>query len=41
MTTQTATEREMPRLKARYRSELEQRLKDELGLANIMQVPRP
>ena len=41
MTTQTATEREMPRLKARYRSELEQRLKDELELGNIMQVPRP
>ena len=40
MTTQT-TEREMPRLKARYRAELEQRLKDELGLGNIMQVPRP
>jgi large subunit ribosomal protein L5 len=39
-TTQT-TERPMPRLKARYRSELEQRLKDELGLDNIMQVPRP
>ena len=39
--TQTTTEREMPRLKARYRAELEQRLKDELGLANIMQVPRP
>jgi len=41
MTTQTTTEREMPRLKARYRSELEQRLKDELALGNIMQVPRP
>src|SRR4029450_6971469 len=40
MTTQT-TQREMPRLKARYRGEVEQRLKDELGLANIMQVPRP
>jgi large subunit ribosomal protein L5 len=40
MTTQT-TEREMPRLKARYRAELEQRLKDELALGNIMQVPRP
>ena len=39
--TQTTTEREMPRLKARYRSELEQRLKDELALGNIMQVPRP
>jgi large subunit ribosomal protein L5 len=40
MTTHT-TEREMPRLKARYRSELEQGLKDELALGNIMQVPRP
>ena len=39
--TQTTTEREMPRLKARYRAELEQRLKDELELGNIMQVPRP
>jgi large subunit ribosomal protein L5 len=41
MTTQTATEQEMPRLKARYRSELQQRLKDELELGNVMQVPRP
>ena len=40
MTTQT-TERELPRLKARYRAELTQRLKDDLGLGNIMQVPRP
>jgi large subunit ribosomal protein L5 len=40
MTTQT-TDREMPRLKARYRAEHTQRLKDELGLGNIMQVPRP
>ena len=39
--TQTTTEREMPRLKARYRSEVERRLKDELALGNIMQVPRP
>jgi large subunit ribosomal protein L5 len=39
--TQTATERPVPRLKARYRSELERRLKDELALGNIMQVPRP
>ena len=31
----------VPRLKARYRSELEQLLKDELGLDNIMQVPWP
>jgi large subunit ribosomal protein L5 len=39
--TQTATERPMPRLKARYREELRQRLKDELRLGNVMQVPRP
>jgi large subunit ribosomal protein L5 len=37
--TQTATE--VPRLKARYRAELQAQLKDELGLANVMQVPRP
>jgi large subunit ribosomal protein L5 len=39
--TQTSTERPVPRLKARYREELQQRLKDELELGNIMQVPRP
>jgi large subunit ribosomal protein L5 len=39
--TQTTTERPVPRLKARYREELERRLKDELGLGNVMQVPRP
>jgi large subunit ribosomal protein L5 len=39
--TQTTTQRPAPRLKARHRAELEQRLKDELGLGNIMQVPRP
>jgi large subunit ribosomal protein L5 len=39
--TQTATERPVPRLKARYREELQQRLKDELGLGNVMEVPRP
>jgi large subunit ribosomal protein L5 len=39
--TQTATERPVPRLKARYREELQQRLKDELELGNVMQVPRP
>jgi large subunit ribosomal protein L5 len=39
--TQTATERPVPRLKARYRSELQQRLKDDLGLGNVMQVPKP
>jgi len=37
--TQTATE--VPRLKVRYHAELRARLKDELGLANVMQVPRP
>jgi large subunit ribosomal protein L5 len=31
----------VPRLKARYRQELQQRLKDELALGNVMQVPRP
>jgi large subunit ribosomal protein L5 len=41
MTQATATERAVPRLKERYREELEQRLKDELALDNIMQVPRP
>jgi large subunit ribosomal protein L5 len=39
--TQTATERPVPRLKARYREELQQQLKDELRLGNVMQVPRP
>jgi len=39
--TQTATERPVPRLKARHREELQQRLKDDLGLGNVMQVPRP
>jgi large subunit ribosomal protein L5 len=41
MTQATATERAVPRLKERYREELERRLKDELALDNIMQVPRP
>ncbi|MFN2614597.1 MAG: 50S ribosomal protein L5, partial [Actinomycetota bacterium] len=30
----------IPRLKQRYRAEIAVRLKDELGLPNIMQVPR-
>jgi large subunit ribosomal protein L5 len=30
----------IPRFKARYNDEIRDRLKDELGLANIMQVPR-
>ena len=39
--TTTATQRPVPRMKVRYREELQQRLKDELGLGNVMQVPRP
>src|SRR5258706_12682780 len=35
-----ATETLTPRLKERYRSELVPALKQELGLANVMQVPR-
>ncbi|HJR44243.1 MAG TPA: 50S ribosomal protein L5 [Actinomycetota bacterium] len=37
----TATTTYTPRLKERFRSELHAQLKDELGLANVMQVPRP
>ena len=33
-------ERVVPRLKARYDTELRAQLKDQLGLRNIMQVPR-
>ena len=36
-----ATATYTPRLKERYRSELVASLKDELGLGNVMQVPRP
>ena len=36
-----ATSTYTPRLKERFRSELHPKLKDELGLANVMQVPRP
>jgi large subunit ribosomal protein L5 len=36
-----ATTTYTPRLKERYRSELVASLKDELGLGNVMQVPRP
>lgn len=35
-----ADTKERPRLKQKYESELKAQLKDELGLANIMQVPR-
>lgn len=30
-----------PRLKERYRAELQGRLKEQLGLENVMQVPKP
>jgi large subunit ribosomal protein L5 len=36
----TTTTTSVPRLKARYDDEIRARLKDELGLENIMQVPR-
>ena len=36
-----ATSTYTPRLKERYRSELVASLKDELGLGNVMEVPRP
>jgi large subunit ribosomal protein L5 len=36
----TAPTQTVPRLKVRYREEIRPALKDELGLANIMEVPR-
>ncbi len=36
-----ATATYTPRLKERYRSEVVARLKDELGLGNVMEVPKP
>jgi large subunit ribosomal protein L5 len=39
--TATAPEIPVPRLKVHYSTELRQRLQQELGLRNIMQVPRP
>jgi len=39
--TATAIEIPPPRLKLRYNGELREQLKQELGLENIMQVPRP
>src|SRR6266498_3479655 len=39
--TATATEIPPARLKVRYGTELRERLQQELGLENIMQVPRP
>jgi large subunit ribosomal protein L5 len=40
-TATTTTEIPPPRLKVTYNTELRERLKQELGLDNIMQVPRP
>ena len=40
MATKTATETYTPRLKDLYEAEIRERLKDELGLDSIMQVPR-
>ena len=37
----TAQDTYTPRLKARYNDELRERLKGDLGLGNIMEVPRP
>lgn len=37
----TATKTYTPRLKERYRSEIVPRLKDDLGLGNVMEVPKP
>jgi large subunit ribosomal protein L5 len=36
----TMTEREMPRLKARYREEIVPALREEFSFGNVMQVPR-
>lgn len=36
----TTTTREVPRFKVRYHDEIKAALKDELGLANVMDVPR-
>jgi len=36
----TTTTREAPRLKRRYAEQIRDRLKDELGLSNVMEVPR-
>jgi large subunit ribosomal protein L5 len=38
--TPTTTERQVPRLKARYDEQLRDQLKDQLGLGNVMEVPR-
>jgi large subunit ribosomal protein L5 len=40
MSTATATDIPAPRLKVRYREQLQAQLKDQLGLSNVMEVPR-
>jgi len=40
MSTATATDIPAPRLKVRYRERLQAQLKDQLGLSNVMEVPR-
>jgi large subunit ribosomal protein L5 len=40
MSTATTTERAVPRLKVRYNETLRSQLRESLGLANVMQVPR-
>ena len=40
MATTEATAPSIPRLKQRYADEIRDQLKEQLGLANIMQVPR-
>ena len=38
--TDTATTRQVPRLKAKYDAEIRDQLKESLGLGNVMEVPR-
>ena len=40
MSTTTTTEQTVPRLKARYYSEIRSQLQESLGLRNVMEVPR-
>ena len=36
----TATATDIPRLKARYNDEIKAKLQEELGIQNVMQVPK-
>ena len=40
MSTATVTEKAAPRLKQKYESDVRDRLKEQLGLSNVMQVPK-